>query len=67
TPRSASRVSTQTKAAPKVNSEHAPAAASQAASPPEKVDAIAETHGSNQPWREKMREKYGLKKEPGKV
>ena len=32
-----------------------------------KVDAVAETTGSDQPWREKMREKYGLKKKPGKV
>ena len=31
------------------------------------VDAVAETTGSDQPWREKMREKYGLKKKPGKV
>ncbi len=37
--------------------------------PPAKaqVDAVAEATGSDQPWREKMREKYGLKKKPGKV
>ena len=32
-----------------------------------KANAVAETTGSDQPWREKMREKYGLKKKPGKV
>ncbi len=37
--------------------------------PPAKtaVDAQAEPAGSDQPWRERMREKYGLKKKPGKV
>lgn len=41
-------------------SEPAPAASS-------KADAVSETVGSDQPWRERMREKYGLKKKPGKV
>jgi hypothetical protein len=31
------------------------------------IDAVAEASGTDQPWREKMREKYGLKKKPGKV
>ncbi|MFW9830336.1 MAG: hypothetical protein ACFFD8_00960 [Candidatus Thorarchaeota archaeon] len=31
------------------------------------VNARAEPTGSDQPWRERMREKYGLKKKPGKV
>jgi hypothetical protein len=31
------------------------------------VDAVGETTGDGAPWREKMREKYGLKKKPGKV
>ena len=31
------------------------------------ADAVAEPTGSDTPWREKMREKYGLKKKPGKV
>ena len=31
------------------------------------VDAVAEATGGDVPWREKMREKYGLKKKPGKV
>jgi len=35
--------------------------------PKSQVDAVAEPTGSDQPWREKMREKYGLKKKPGKV
>lgn len=35
--------------------------------PKAEVDAVAESTGSDQPWREKMREKYGLKKKPGKV
>lgn len=34
---------------------------------PSKADASAEPVGSDQPWRERMREKYGLKKKPGKV
>lgn len=31
------------------------------------VDAVAESSGSGEPWKERMREKYGLKKKPGKV
>ncbi len=31
------------------------------------ADAMPEAHGTDQPWRERMREKYGLKKKPGKV
>jgi hypothetical protein len=31
------------------------------------VDAVSETTGSGEPWKERMREKYGLKKKPGKV
>jgi DNA repair exonuclease SbcCD ATPase subunit len=31
------------------------------------ADAVSETVGSDTPWRERMREKYGLKKKPGKV
>lgn len=30
-------------------------------------NATSEIHGTDQPWRERMREKYGLKKKPGKV
>jgi hypothetical protein len=60
--------------APKPVEAPAPKAASPAPSPTEKapkadaaIDAVAETSGTDQPWREKMREKYGLKKKPGKV
>jgi hypothetical protein len=34
---------------------------------PSKPDAVAETTGTDQPWRESMREKYGLKKKPGSL
>ncbi len=42
----------------------APASASASS---EKVDAVAEPIGSDAPWRERMREKYGLKKKPGSL
>ena len=45
-----------------------PSKATEAATSPQPAaDAFAETSGTDQPWREKMREKYGLKKKPGKV
>ena len=34
---------------------------------PAKANAVSEAVGSDTPWRERMREKYGLKKKPGKV
>lgn len=34
---------------------------------PAKPDAVAEATGADQPWRESMREKYGLKKKPGSL
>jgi hypothetical protein len=34
---------------------------------PSKPDAVAEATGTDQPWRESMREKYGLKKKPGSL
>jgi TolA-binding protein len=61
------------KTTPKASSKPAPAAPTAPASPEPAapaspgVDAVAEPTGSDQPWREKMREKYGLKKKPGKV
>ncbi len=42
-------------------------ATSTSATAPTQVDAHSETHGSDQPWRERMREKYGLKKKPGSL
>jgi hypothetical protein len=33
----------------------------------ESVDAVAEPTGADAPWRERMREKYGLKKKPGSL
>ena len=57
-------------AEPKVSSP-APKAAEPKSKPKPKpkapIDAVAEASGTDQPWREKMREKYGLKKKPGKV
>jgi prefoldin subunit 5 len=47
------------KAEPPEHEPNTPATAS--------ADAMSEAHGTNQPWRERMREKYGLKKKPGKV
>jgi len=45
-----------------------PSKATEAATSPQPAaDVFAETTGTDQPWREKMREKYGLKKKPGKV
>jgi hypothetical protein len=38
-----------------------------AIAPPGKPDAVAEATGTDQPWRESMREKYGLKKKPGSL
>jgi hypothetical protein len=76
-PRSSSAVPSPAKsapaAAPAKASKPAPAASppatpTQSSAPASKgVDAVAEAAGSDQPWREKMREKYGLKKKPGKV
>ena len=76
-PRSVSAFSSPTKsapvAAPSPASKPAPATspsapAVQSSTPASSgVDAVAESTGSDQPWREKMREKYGLKKKPGQV
>ena len=62
-PKTAPKASTKSKPAePTVTAAPEPAAPATSS-----VDAVAETAGSDQPWREKMREKYGLKKKPGKV
>jgi hypothetical protein len=76
-PRSISARSSPVQSAPAATPAPAPKAApattpSTTASKPDApaskdVDAVAEVAGSDQPWREKMREKYGLKKKPGKV
>jgi chromosome segregation ATPase len=67
TSRSTSKSSEST--APKTEkvTEPAPKTPEPASAPNAKIDAVAESTGSDQPWREKMREKYGLKKKPGKV
>ena len=75
-PRSVSAISSPVKSAPAVApsaaSKSAPvpspsAPAAESSAPAKGVDAVAESTGSDQPWREKMREKYGLKKKPGQV
>ena len=65
--RAVSTTSSPRKEASKTSPEPPPAAPMSSASSSGDVDAVAERHGSDQPWREKMREKYGLKKQPGKV
>ncbi|MFX1577664.1 MAG: hypothetical protein ACFFCF_10895 [Promethearchaeota archaeon] len=67
TPRSTPKPSEST--APKATKTTEPASKTPepASEPKAKIDAVAESTGSDQPWREKMREKYGLKKKPGKV
>jgi hypothetical protein len=64
TPKTTNRASKPAKPA-----EPAPSTPASEPAPPAdaEVDAISETVGSDQPWRERMREKYGLKKKPGKV
>ena len=59
------------KSSQKVADSEPPAVSAPAPEPaptaPSKADVEAESVGSDQPWRERMREKYGLKKKPGKV
>lgn len=50
---------------PTSSSPKAAEATSAPSSAPAQIDAHSEAHGSDQPWRERMREKYGLKKKPG--
>jgi hypothetical protein len=69
TPRTISRTPAPTSAETKAPPPATPKTEKPKAAPSSKapVDAVAEASGTNQPWREKMREKYGLKKKPGKV
>ncbi len=59
-------VATKTPKTPKA-AEPAPTKPEPTPAAKAEVDAVAETTGDGAPWREKMREKYGLKKKPGKV